>query len=151
MNRIIGLFCVWTATKIYDANVLLIITGSSDLYHLIFKVYWFVASYLWVSNGKELCPIMLYAQNQFFMIIAYSAALAEYIEHIFYFKFMIVWLFDCLIGKKQRILVLVIYVTIQSQNLKGPKKKFSYTHPKIYILNIITHTSYLLHPNSKPI
>ena len=42
------------------------------------------------ENGKGLRPIVLYAQNQFFMIIAYSAALAEYIEHIFYFQCMIV-------------------------------------------------------------
>ena len=63
-----------------------------------------------MSNGKRLCPIILYAKNQFFMILTYSAALAEYIEHIFHFKCMIVWLFDCLIGKKQRILVLVIGV-----------------------------------------
>ena len=42
------------------------------------------------EKGKGLRPIVLYAQNQFFMIIAYSAALAEYIEHIFYFQCMIV-------------------------------------------------------------
>ena len=44
------------------------------------------------------------------MIIAYSAALAEYIEHIFYFQCMIVWLTDCMIGQKHTILVLVIMV-----------------------------------------
>ena len=121
MNRHVCLFCVWTATKkgtisiCKISNVLLIIADSSCIHHLIFKVYWFVAGYLSVSNGKGLYPIILYAQNQFFMIIAYSAALAEYIKHIFYFKCMIVWLLDCLIGKKQRILVLVIYFTIQHE------------------------------------
>ena len=48
------------------------------------------------------------------MIIAYSAAFAEYIEHIFYFQCMIVWLTDCMIGPKHTILVLVIVFGLDS-------------------------------------
>ena len=42
------------------------------------------------ENRKGPRPIVLYAQNQFFMIIACSAAIAGYKERIFYFQCMIV-------------------------------------------------------------
>ena len=75
------------------------------IYHLMFKVYGFVAGYLWVSIGRRLWPTILYAQNQFCMIMKYSAAVAEYIHHIFYFQNMFVGLTDCMIGAKHTILV----------------------------------------------
>ena len=89
--------------------VLLIISDCACLYHLMFNVFWFVAGYLWVSIRKEPRSTSSYAQNKFFMIKAFSAALAEYIEHIFYFRSMIVWLTDCMIGSTLTILVLVMH------------------------------------------
>ena len=50
-----------------------------------------------MSDGKGVRPIVLCAHNQFPMIIAYLAALAEYIEHKFYFQCLILSLTDCMI------------------------------------------------------
>ena len=80
----------------------------------MFKVHWFVAGCLCVSNEKGPWTIILHAQNQFFMIIAHSVALAKYIEHIFCFHCMIVRLTDCMLGPKHTNLVLVIMM-IQHQ------------------------------------
>ena len=64
----------------------------------------------------RMLPIILHAQNQFFMIKTCSAAIAEYVQHAFYFQCMIAGLVVCLIGPKHTILILVMYIVIRTHH-----------------------------------
>ena len=97
MNRHICLFCVWTATKKITTlickitNVLLIIAGSSCVYHLIFKVYWFVAGHLWVSNGKGYVQLYYMLKINFYDYSIFSSTCWMYRASILFS------MYDCMI------------------------------------------------------